>query len=148
MIEVPFPAFEFRSSYSNSGANSLDFWHLGLVKVARNLERVLQATLNTCVADPRTDQATEIAVSQFEKEDPDYATQRGLTVVHFLAEGNPIHNGQWMMISRNWGQQSKNILETSSKLLSPYHWKHITVRLPYSCFVVLSIVRHIVWALC
>lgn len=96
------------------------------------------------VADFPTDQATENAVSQFEKEDPDYATQRGLTVVHFLAEGNSIHNGQWMMISRNWGQQSKNILETSSKLLSPYHQQHIKVRFHYSCFVGLKHFPHIV----
>lgn len=83
----------------------------------------------SAVAEPCPDRATESEITRLQREDPNYATSRGLTVVHFVTKGNLIHDGQWMMISRAWGKRSRNILETNLKLLSRYHQNHIRVSL-------------------
>jgi len=47
--------------------------------------------------------------------------------VHFLTPYNTIHDGQWMMLSKAWGVKSRNIVETGTSDLSPFHIKHLEV---------------------
>lgn len=60
-------------------------------------------------------------------EDPGYASDRGLSIVHFLTPPDKHSNEQWMMLSKAWGVNSRNIVETSTSDLSPFHKEHLEV---------------------
>lgn len=60
------------------------------------------------------DRQFDAIVDRHQLEDPEYAAQRGLSLTHFtLAD-----KGDWMLLSSNWGADSRSITETNVSRLS------------------------------
>jgi hypothetical protein len=58
------------------------------------------------------DDQAKSEIKRHQLEDPSYAEERGMEVVHFAVKDN--HNsrkGQWMMISQPWGEKAKSLVE-------------------------------------
>ncbi|KAF1984946.1 hypothetical protein K402DRAFT_335501 [Aulographum hederae CBS 113979] len=72
------------------------------------------------------DSATEAEVNHLELEDPEYARQRGLSILHFLTDDHRSSEPeQWMMISKAWGKRSRTVLDSNKKKLSEYHQQQV-----------------------
>jgi hypothetical protein len=75
---------------------------------------------------------TESEVYHLKLENPEWASQRGLSILHFMNTANDQRekslDEQWMMLSKAWGMESGSIVETDLSSLSPFLQEQAMVR--------------------
>lgn len=62
-------------------------------------------------------------MTRVQMDDPEYAAAHGISLTHFTVSSSSPNAGHWMMLSNNWGLQSRSITESNQHLLSELHNK-------------------------
>jgi hypothetical protein len=81
-------------------------------------------------SDYLIDEEIEGELMRHQLEDPSYAENRGINVVHFaLGDRAGPKQGQWMMITQPWGKDAKCIIEQDHSQLAKLYQMQMEVRL-------------------